>query len=294
MSHPPKAARPEMPISNHNVFTLAAIGFLAYYVVGMWHEILGHGLALYLYGARHFMLTSTSMGSTDLLLPSSTTASRVVDAAGSLSTILLGIALYPLVYSTFRDRANPVLRLFLWLVAAIGIFHGFSYIAFSGVANVGDWKGVIEQWPHQGLLRAVEVVLRSSHMHLGSEVLREVVWRVLGKLNSIVTSSVFLWNNRFLLSRASSSSCCILLRDFSNSSKSYWSGHFSVHRSDRAQIQYWNQRERHNSLLCRCIGCGSNCFGSSRSNCARCALHFSCHRSSFVYGINHDCWHRAI
>ena len=128
-------------------------------MVGMWHELLGHGLALYLYGARRFVLTSTSLQSTDGISSSSPTASRVVEAAGSLSTILLGIALYPLVYRTFRDRANLVLRLFLWLVAAIGIFHGFSYIAFSGVANVGDWKVVIERWPHQGLLRAVEAVV---------------------------------------------------------------------------------------------------------------------------------------
>jgi hypothetical protein len=95
MSYPPKAARPEMPLSNHNFFTLAAVGFLAYYIVGMWHEILGHGLALYLYGTRHFLLTSTSMASTDGLLRSSTAASRVVDAAGSLSTILLGIRPLP-------------------------------------------------------------------------------------------------------------------------------------------------------------------------------------------------------
>ena len=155
---PPEAARPEMPLSNHNIFTLAAVGFIAYYVVGMWHELLGHGLALYLYGARHFVLTSTSLDSTDGILPSSATASRVVAAAGSLSTILLGIALYPLVSRTFRDRANPVLRLFLWLVAAIGIFHGFSYVAFSGVANVGDWQVVINGWPHQGLLRTLEIV----------------------------------------------------------------------------------------------------------------------------------------
>ena len=156
--YPPKAARPEMPLSNHNIFTLAAVGFIAYYVVGMWHELLGHGLALYLYGARHFVLTSTSLVATDEISPSSTTASRVVEAAGSLSTIILGIVLYPLIYRTFRDRANPVLRLFLWLVAAIGIFHGFSYIAFSGVANVGDWKEVIANWPHQGLLRTLEIV----------------------------------------------------------------------------------------------------------------------------------------
>ena len=119
--YPPEATRPEMPLSNHNIFTLAAVGFIAYYVVGMWHELLGHGLALYLYGARHFVLTSTSLGATDEMSPSSTTASRVVEAAGSLSTILLGIAVYPLVYRTFRDKANPVLRLFLWLVAAIAM-----------------------------------------------------------------------------------------------------------------------------------------------------------------------------
>lgn len=67
-------------------------------------------------------------------------------------------ALYPLVYRAFRDRTNLVLRLFLWPVAAIGIFYGFSYTAFSGVANVGGWKGVIAQWPHQGFLRTGELV----------------------------------------------------------------------------------------------------------------------------------------
>ena len=158
MSYPRKAARPEMLSGNHNILTLAAVGFLAYYVVGMWHELLGHGLALCLYGARHFVLTSTSLGSTDRLVSRSSAAPRVIEAAGSLSTIVFGIGLYPLVYRTFRDRANPVLRLFLWLVAAIGIFHGFSYIAFSGVANVGDWKEVIAHWPHQELLRTLEIV----------------------------------------------------------------------------------------------------------------------------------------
>jgi hypothetical protein len=45
----------------HSVPTLAAIGFLAYYVVTMCHEVLGHGVAFYMLGAHHFVLTSTSM-----------------------------------------------------------------------------------------------------------------------------------------------------------------------------------------------------------------------------------------
>jgi|GEM_PF-6976440 len=141
----------------HNLPTLAAVGFLAYYIVSMWHEVVGHGLANYLYGARHFVLTSTSIGSPDpdRGLPG---ASRIISAAGSLSTILLGLVLYPLVRRSFRHKTNPVLRLFLWLVSAVGLFHGLSYVAFSGMANVGDWKAVIAGWPHQGLLRLLEIL----------------------------------------------------------------------------------------------------------------------------------------
>ena len=51
----------------HSVPTLAAIGFLAYYVVTMCHEVLGHGVAFYMLGAHHFVLTSTSMDSSDTL-----------------------------------------------------------------------------------------------------------------------------------------------------------------------------------------------------------------------------------
>src|SRR5258708_39445150 len=49
----------------HNLVTLAAVGFLAYYTVVMCHEGAGHGLALYLFGARHFVLTPTSIHITD-------------------------------------------------------------------------------------------------------------------------------------------------------------------------------------------------------------------------------------
>ena len=82
----------------HSVPTLAAIGFLAYYVVVMCHEVLGHGVAFYMLGAHHFVLTSTSIDSSDTLpaLAPGTLGYRFICAAGSLSTILLGILLYPL------------------------------------------------------------------------------------------------------------------------------------------------------------------------------------------------------
>ena len=144
----------------HSVPTLAAIGFLAYYVVLMCHEVLGHGVAFRMLGAHHFVLTSTSMDSSDTLpaLAPGTLGYRFICAAGSLSTILLGILLYPLLILAMGKRANITLRIFLWLVVAVGIFHGFCYIIYSGLAGVGDWKEVIAFWPHQTLLRVLEVV----------------------------------------------------------------------------------------------------------------------------------------
>jgi hypothetical protein len=144
----------------HSVPTLAAIGFLAYYVVLMCHEVLGHGVAFRMLGAHHFVLTSTSIDSSDTLaaFAPATLGYRFINAAGSLSTILLGILLYPLLILAMRKRANITLRIFLWLVVAVGIFHGFCYFIYSGLAGVGDWKEVIAFWPHQTLLRVLEVV----------------------------------------------------------------------------------------------------------------------------------------
>ena len=144
----------------HSVPTLAAIGFLAYYVVLMCHEVLGHGVAFRMLGAHHFVLTSTSIDSSDTLaaFAPGTLGYRFINAAGSLSTILFGVLLYPLLILALRKRANITLRIFLWLVVAVGIFHGFCYIIFSGLAGVGDWKEVIAFWPHQTLLRILEVV----------------------------------------------------------------------------------------------------------------------------------------
>jgi hypothetical protein len=154
------AARNHAHADRHSVPTLAAIGFLAYYVVTMCHEVLGHGVAFYMLGAHHFVLTSTSMDSSDTLpaLAPGTLGYRFICAAGSLSTILLGILLYPLLILALRKQANITLRIFLWLLVAVSIFHGFCYIIYSGLAGVGDWKEVIAFWPHQTFLRVLEVV----------------------------------------------------------------------------------------------------------------------------------------
>jgi hypothetical protein len=145
----------------HNPLTLCALGFLAFYIVVMCHEIVGHGAAFYFYGARHFVLTSTSMDSPDQLSShtSGINASRIVAAAGSLSTILLALAFYPLLRRLSGNCKNPVFCLFVWLLVSLSLFHGFAYIAFSGMTGLGDWAEFIGSWPHPLFLRIVEVAV---------------------------------------------------------------------------------------------------------------------------------------
>jgi hypothetical protein len=145
----------------HNPWTLAALGFLAYYITVMWHEIAGHGLALYLIGAHHFILTSTSMSSPDfeLLTHRISPSARFVSVAGVLANFVLGGALFPLFRFVSRRNASVTICFFLWLLTALNFYLGFVYPLFSGIFGVADFANAIELLPNHALLRVLEVVL---------------------------------------------------------------------------------------------------------------------------------------
>lgn len=144
----------------HNLWTLAALGFLAYYITAMWHEIAGHGFAMYLLGIHRFILTSTSMFSPDRQFAAGqiTLGDRLVAAAGAIANIVLGITIYPLFRHLTRSGANLTLRLFLWLLVALNFFLAFVYVFYSGVFGVADFSNAIASLPHHALLRVSEVV----------------------------------------------------------------------------------------------------------------------------------------
>lgn len=156
-------AAPHAPegLRRHNVWTLAALGFLAYYVTVMWHEILGHGSAMYLLGIHRFVLTSTSMFSPDMPPAAAqvTLGRRLVLLAGPFSNTILGLALYPVFRSLTRRGASLTLRYFLWLLTALNFFLGFVYMFYSGVFGVADFAGAIAFLPHHALLRVLEVIV---------------------------------------------------------------------------------------------------------------------------------------
>lgn len=148
-------------LTQHNLWTLAALGFLAYYFTVMWHEILGHGLALYLLGAHHFVLTSTSMTSPDFPFDPQhiSLGNRFVSAAGAIANLILGTVLYPVLLTLNRKPSHLAIRLFFWLLTALNFYFCFAYPLYSGIFGVADFAMVIESLPHHGVLRWLEVVV---------------------------------------------------------------------------------------------------------------------------------------
>lgn len=144
----------------HSIVTTAAIGFLAYYFIVMWHELLGHGTAMYILGARHFVLTSTSLDTTDWAATRSVTlGDRFIAMAGFFSNIALGLATYPILKVVLQRGKNLKLSLFLWLMSAVGVFIGCIYPVYSGIFGVGDWSDAIMDLPFHAFLRTSEIIV---------------------------------------------------------------------------------------------------------------------------------------
>lgn len=148
----------------HNVFTLASLGFLVYYITVMWHEVIGHGSLMYLFGCHHFVLTSTSIEASDV--PSNATTGtlrgRLISMGGTFANLALGFALLPLLKRMMRRGTDPMFSIFLWLLVAVNIFIGFIYPLYSGVFGVADWSEAIVGLPQHGLLRAIEIAIGTA------------------------------------------------------------------------------------------------------------------------------------
>jgi hypothetical protein len=149
-------------LKRHSIWTLSAMGFLAYYITVMWHELIGHGSLMYLFGVRSFVLTSTSISMDALILPAraqnGTVGGRLIAMNGAISNVILGVALYFVFRILTRSNAKLMWRVFFWLLAALNVFIGFIYPFYSGVFGVGDWSDAIVGLPHHALLRVLEAV----------------------------------------------------------------------------------------------------------------------------------------
>ena len=132
-------------------WTIIAVAAVACMLQSVLHEGLGHGVVAYLSGA-HFVTVSTVAEDADV-------DSKWILAAGTLVNLIAGAVFWMLLR---WKRYSPVVRFFLVIAMAGNLFTGTGYFLFSGVANFGDWAGVIRgmqpQWAWRVGLVAVGAV----------------------------------------------------------------------------------------------------------------------------------------
>src|SRR5580698_8567085 len=175
--------------SRIDILTVASIGVFAFGLEPIVHEILGHAVVCWLTGGKVTLISSTAM--------QTSSASRLVPAAGPLANILFGLAalalLRPLATqhnanaharADARGDANlsdgrglrvensaaielgapgatrvSLTRLFLYFFAFANLFLAFGYILYSGLINFGDFAAVIAGLRPAWLYRTALVII---------------------------------------------------------------------------------------------------------------------------------------
>jgi hypothetical protein len=138
----------EMDEVRDDFWTVAAVAAVACMLQSVLHEALGHGGVAYLGGA-HSITLSTVAENADI-------DNRWIQAAGTLVNLVAGAVFWLLL--RWR-RYSPVTQFFLVIAMAGNLFTGTGYFMFSGVANFGDWAGVIKGWEPQWAWRVGLIVL---------------------------------------------------------------------------------------------------------------------------------------
>jgi len=136
---------------NH-IVTMVAVAALACVLQDVLHEGLGHGVTAWLSGAHKITMSTVALQS-DI-------DTRWIAASGTLVNLAAAVILWLLLYRSQHYR--PVTHYFLVLALAGNLFTATGYFLFSGVANFGDWKTVIEGLPPHWLWRVGLIVLGAA------------------------------------------------------------------------------------------------------------------------------------
>ena len=131
---------PIEPEAKTHLPTVAAIAVVAYFLSAFIHEAIGHGLTVFLLGAKVKQITNTFVDTDDTGL--SAWAIRAVSAGGCAANFLFG-SLF-LFWLRQKKGGSPHFRYFLWLTGVINFFKGSGYMLALSFASFGDWHDFLQ------------------------------------------------------------------------------------------------------------------------------------------------------
>ncbi len=131
--------------------TLIAIGLVAYVIVNVVHEGIGHGGMCLAVGGKPVAISSAWWdGSYEGV---SDWGRRAVRAGGTLANLALGAACV-LYYGRRGRHLAAHTRYFVWLLAVTNLFSGAGYMMADPIGNFGDWSGFVNGLGQPMLWRA--------------------------------------------------------------------------------------------------------------------------------------------
>jgi hypothetical protein len=155
--------------------TLVASAIVAYALANIIHECLGHGGTCVAVGARLEVLSAVHAECD--VQSGSRLASALVMAAGTVANLLAGAAAWLLLRR--QERRLTLLRYFLWLFMTVNLLQATGYWLFSGVANIGDWAGIIAglepHWAYRLILAAAGAFGYWGAIHLALRTLNPML-----------------------------------------------------------------------------------------------------------------------
>ena len=136
--------------SGDDYATVCAVSLVAWMLVAMSHEGIGHALTALLTGTKSGVLSTMAWSSTGA-------TTRLVAAGGTLVNLMEAGVLWIVLRGW--PKASPQTRLFLWAACTFNLFTGTGYFLYSGVTNFGDWAQVVAglqpHWVWMALLTLV-------------------------------------------------------------------------------------------------------------------------------------------
>src|SRR4051812_7016549 len=122
-THEPEIVRATPALAAHDPLGIICCGALAFIFSSLAHEVIGHGGAALLTGARIMRISSVYFDAVN--------ARPIVDAGGPLMNLLASGLL--LLWCRYRRPISPYGRLLVGALTALNLFWGFGYFFFSGI-----------------------------------------------------------------------------------------------------------------------------------------------------------------
>jgi hypothetical protein len=116
-----------------DVWTIVAIAIVATVCGDVIHEALGHGGACLLSGGHPLALSTVHFECNG--------EGRLVAAGGTIANLIAAVISWAVSRCV---RQSTRWRYFFWLSMTINLYVAGGYFLFSGIANFGDWAGVIQ------------------------------------------------------------------------------------------------------------------------------------------------------